>query len=183
MKPKPLAFLKSLPHASATVKFSDHLGVGLALMLLTLVSPVVGLAGLAGLIIGLLSSRILGFEGWESSSGVLGFNSLLIGLTLGYYYPWALMQHNPLPFIALLTIGAVFTQLLYVRLSSLTMSWFKMPSMSLAFSIAATLLWFYLVRSGLFGGTGFKAWLWDLRSAFPGLAGVLSQHGQYRVCD
>ncbi|HPN41688.1 MAG TPA: urea transporter, partial [Candidatus Cloacimonadota bacterium] len=82
MKPKPLAFLKSIPHAYATVMFSDHLGVGLALMLLTLVSPVVGLAGLAGLIIGLLSSRILGFEGWESSSGVLGFNSLLIGLTL-----------------------------------------------------------------------------------------------------
>ena len=42
MKPKPLAFLKSIPHAYATVMFSDHLGVGLALMLLTLVSPVVG---------------------------------------------------------------------------------------------------------------------------------------------
>ncbi len=168
MKPKPLAFLKSIPHAYATVMFSDHLGVGLALMLLTLVSPVVGLAGLAGLIIGLLSSRILGFEGWESSSGVLGFNSLLIGLTLGYYYPWALLQQNPLPFLALLMIAAVFTQLLYVGLSSLTMSWFKMPSMSLAFSIAATLLWFYLVRSGLFGGTGFqKPGLWDLEITLP----------------
>jgi len=29
VKPKPLAFLKSIPHAYATVMFSDHLGVGL----------------------------------------------------------------------------------------------------------------------------------------------------------
>lgn len=148
--------------------FSDNLGVGLALLLLTLSSPVVGVAGLVALFVGLASSRLLGFEGWESASGVLGFNSLLIGLTLGYYYPWQVLQHNPLPFIGLLVLAAVFTQLLYVGLSSLTQSWFKMPSMSLAFSIAATLLWFYMVRAGLFSGMGFqKPGLWSLKLSLP----------------
>lgn len=168
MKPKLLAFFKAVPHAYSTVMFSDHLGVGLAMMLLTLMSPVVGLAGLFALIVGLFSARLFGFEGWESSSGVLSFNSLLIGLTLGYYYPWAILQHNPLPFIGLLILAAVFTQLLYVGLSSLTQSWFKMPSMSLAFSIAGTLLWFYLVRAGLFSGIGFqKPGLWDINITLP----------------
>jgi hypothetical protein len=83
---------KSIPHAYATVMFSDNLWVGLAMLLLTLVSPIVGLAGLLGLLTGLLSSRILGFEGWDSSSGVMSFNSLLIGLAVGYYYPYAADQ-------------------------------------------------------------------------------------------
>jgi len=166
--PKLLSFVKAVPHAYATVMFSDHLGVGLALLLLTFASPVVGLSGLFALVAGLISARLLGFEGWESASGVLSFNSLLIGLTLGYYYPWQLMQQNPLPFMGLLVLAAIFTQLLYVGLSSLTQSWFKMPSMSLAFSIAGTLLWFYMVRAGLFSGSGFqKPGLWDLSFTLP----------------
>ncbi len=147
---------KSIPHAYATVMFSDSLWVGTAMLLLTLVSPIVGVAGLLGLLAGLLSARILGFEGWDSSSGVMAFNSLLIGLAIGYYYPYAGVLESPWSFIALIIIAAVGTQLLYAALNYLTQSWFRMPSMSLAFSLSATLVWYYLVRSGNFTGVGFE---------------------------
>ena len=159
---------KSIPHAYATAMFSDSLWVGLAMLLLTLVSPIVGAAGLLGLLAGLLSSRILGFEGWDSCSGVMSFNSLLIGLAVGYYYPYAAVVENPLSFAALIILAAVGTQLLYAAVNYLTQSWFRMPSMSLAFSLSATLLWYYLVRSGNFTGVGFeKPLLFSLQIEMP----------------
>lgn len=90
-----LKLARSIPHAYATAMFSDSLWVGLAMLLLTLVSPIVGGAGLLGLLAGLLSARILGFEGWDSSSGIMSFNSLLIGLAVGYYYPYAGVLSSP----------------------------------------------------------------------------------------
>jgi len=163
-----LKLARSIPHAYATAMFSDSLWVGLAMLLLTLVSPIVGGAGLLGLLAGLLSARILGFEGWDSSSGIMSFNSLLIGLAVGYYYPYACVLSSPLSFVALIILAAVGTQLLYAGVNYLTQSWFRMPSMSLAFSLGATLLWYYLVRSGNFTGTGFeKPLLFKLQIDLP----------------
>ena len=163
-----LKLARSIPHAYATAMFSDNLWVGLAMLLLTLISPIVGGAGLLGLLAGLLSARILGFEGWDSSSGIMSFNSLLIGLAVGYYYPYAGVLSSPLSFVALIILAAVGTQLLYAGVNYLTQSWFRMPSMSLAFSLGATLLWYYLVRSGNFTGTGFeKPLLFKLQIELP----------------
>jgi len=150
------AFLRAIPHGYATIMFSDSIWVGLAMLCLTLFSPIVGLAGLFGLLIGLLSSRILGFEGWDSSSGVLSFNSLLIALTIGYYYPYHHGIPEPLHFVGLLVIAAFSTQILYIGISYLTQQWFRMPSMSLAFSIAGMFFWYYMVRSGYFTGYGYQ---------------------------
>lgn len=80
-----LPFLKAIPHSYATIMFSDNLWLGLALLALTLVAPIVGLAGLLGLLVALVVTRLTGFEDWQSGSGVLAFNSLLISLTIGYY--------------------------------------------------------------------------------------------------
>lgn len=143
--------------------FSDSLVVGLSMLVLTMVMPIVGLAGLMGLLVALFASRLAGFEGWDSRSGVLGFNSLLIGLTIGYYYPYSNGIQTPLHFIFLIVIASLATQMLYIGLSYLTQQWFKMPSMSLAFSIVAMFFWYYMVRSGYFTGTGFmKPLLWNV---------------------
>lgn len=177
-----LSFAKAIPHAYATVMFSEHLGVGFAMLLLTLVSPIVGLAGLLGLVTGLVISRVLGFEGWDSASGILGFNSLLIALAVGYYYPYQSVSTEPVHFIGLIILVASATQLLYVGVNFLTQTWFKMPSMSLSFSIMAMLVWYYLVRSGYFVGVGFQKpllfnvpielpWFW--KDFFLSMGGIL----------
>lgn len=163
-----VAFAKAIPNSYATTMFSESRGVGMALLALTLVSPIVGLSGLLGLILGMLVSRILGFEGWDSSSGVLGFNSLLISLAIAYYYPLAAMRLSVFPFLGLLVVASICTLLLYVGINYLTQSWFKMPSMSLAFSISATFFWYYMVRSGYFTGSGFlKPLLIDMNLSLP----------------
>jgi hypothetical protein len=148
--------------------FSDSMVVGLSMLVLTMVMPIVGLSGLLGLLVALLASRLTGFEGWDSKSGVLGFNSLLIGLTIGYYYPYSNGIQNPVHLIGLIIIASLATQMLYLGLSYLTQQWFRMPSMSLAFSITALFFWFYLVRSGYFTGIGFmKPMLWDVSIVLP----------------
>ncbi len=77
----------AIPDSYATILFSDSVLLGLMLLTITLLSPVVGLSGLFSLIVAILAARILGFEHWESSSGITAFNSLLAGMMVGYYYP------------------------------------------------------------------------------------------------
>lgn len=162
------AFLRAIPHGYATIMFSDSVVVGFAMLVLTMVMPIVGLCGLLALLVALLASRLAGYEGWDSRSGVLGFNSLLIGLTIGYYYPYVNGIHTPLHLIGLVIIASLATQMLYIGLSYLTQQWFRMPSMSLAFSLMALFFWFYLVRSGYFTGTGFmKPLIWDVHISLP----------------
>jgi urea transporter len=157
MKPGNLpAFLKAIPNAYSTTLFSDSIGIGLALMALTFVSPIVGLAGIIGLLTAMLASRSLGFEGWDSKSGVLSFNSLLIGLAIGYYYPYSGISTLNVHFFGLILIASLATMFLYIGINYLTQSLFKMPSMSLAFSLAAVFFWYYLVRGGYFSGLNFQ---------------------------
>ncbi|MCB5261774.1 MAG: urea transporter [Candidatus Cloacimonetes bacterium] len=151
-----IAFAKAIPNAYATVLFSDSLWIGLGLMALTFVAPILALAGVFALLCALLASRLLGYEGWDSAQGVLAFNSLLVGLAIGYYYPysgWATLSPH---FFGLLAIASLVTLFLYIGLNYLCQSWFKMPSLSLAFSISALFFWYYLVRSGLFSGLNFQ---------------------------
>lgn len=151
-----LAFLKAIPNTYSTTLFSDSISIGLALMALTLVSPIVGLSGLLALLIAMLATRSLGFEAWDSSSGVLSFNSLLIGLAVGYYYPYSGVATLNVHFFGLLIVASLSTMFIYIGLNYLTQSLLKMPSMSLAFSIAAVFFWYYLVRGGYFSGFGFQ---------------------------
>ncbi len=163
-----LPLLKAIPHSYSTIMFSDNLWLGLALLALTMVSPLVGLAGLVGLLVALLATRLAGFEDWKSGSGVLSFNSLLISLTLGYYYPLSGVLQRPLEFVSMIVIASLATLLLYVVLNYLTLNTLKLPSMSLAFSIMATLVWYFLVRSGNFNGEGFiKPLLFDWKIHLP----------------
>lgn len=150
-----VCLLKAIPHSYATVMFSDNLGVGIALLGLTFVSPIIGLSGLIGLLCALLLSRLLGYEAWDSSSGVMAFNSLLISLAIAYYYPYSSSGMWSVPFIGLILVASTTTLFLYAALNYLTQTLFKMPSLSLAFCIAGILFWFYMVRSGYFVGTNF----------------------------
>jgi urea transporter len=177
-----MAFLKAIPNAYSTTLFSESMGIGLALIGLTFVSPIVGLSGFLALMAAMLASRALGFEAWDSSSGILSFNSMLIGLAIGYYYPYSgVATLNP-HFFGLLLVASLTTMFLYVGVNYLTQSLLKMPSMSLAFSIAAVFFWYYLVRGGYFTGLNFQkplifehqiqlSWFWQ--DYFLSLASIM----------
>lgn len=142
------AFILAIPHSYASILFSDSVLLGLMLMLVTLLSPVVGLSGLFSLIMAIFVSRLIGFESWESRSGIASFNSLLIGLTMGYYYPLLLIVKAPLFYLGYLTLVSVGTLLLYLLISYISNTYFRMLPMSLPFSVVALVLWYHFARLG-----------------------------------
>ena len=138
----------AIPDSYATILFSDSVLLGLMLLTITLLSPVVGLSGLFSLIVAILAARILGFEHWESSSGITAFNSLLAGMMVGYYYPMQIISSSTINYLCFLLLVSLFTLLLYLFSSYLFQQFFRLPSMSLSFSIVAILLWYYFARKG-----------------------------------
>jgi len=142
------AVILAIPHSYASILFSDSVLLGLMLMLVTLLSPVVGLSGLFSLILAILVSRMIGFESWESRSGIVSFNSLLIGLTMGYYYPMLLIVNAPLFYLGYLGLISVGTLLIYLLISYISNTYFRMLPMSLPFSIVALILWYHFARAG-----------------------------------
>ena len=138
----------SIPNSYSTILFSDSSLLGLVMLGVTFISPIIGLAGLIGLITAILVSRLMGFNVWESRSGIITFNSLITSLAVGYYYPGALLAHSPITFWLFVVISSSFALFLYVGLNYITYTYLKIPSMSLAFSITTLILWFFFVKNG-----------------------------------
>jgi murein DD-endopeptidase MepM/ murein hydrolase activator NlpD len=138
----------AIPHSYASILFSDSILLGLMLLLVTLLSPIVGLSGLVSLVVAILVSRSMGFESWESKSGIAAFNSLVIGMAVGYYYPMQMILNNPAFYAGFLVMISIVTLLLYLLISYLSNTFFRLPAMSLPFSIMALLLWYYFARLG-----------------------------------
>lgn len=142
------SIMLAIPHAYASILFSDSILLGLMLLCVTMLSPVVGLSGLLSLIVAIVVSRSLGFESWESRSGIAAFNSLVIGMAVGYYYPMVMIVNTPLFYLGFLAMVSLFTLLLYLLISYLSLTYFRLPAMSLPFSIMAMLLWGFFARAG-----------------------------------
>ncbi len=142
------AIVLAIPHSYASILFSDSVLLGLMLLLVSMLSPVVGVSGLVSLIVAIVVSRCVGFESWESRSGIASFNSLVIGMAVGYYYPMLMIAKAPLFYLGFLGLISVSTLLLYLIISYISNTYFRMPAMSLPFSIVALLLWYYFARQG-----------------------------------
>ncbi|MBN2828694.1 MAG: urea transporter [Candidatus Cloacimonetes bacterium] len=140
------AFGNAILNCYSTILFSNEKYVGLLILLSTMLEPKTGLTGLFGAIIAIFFARIFRFDSWESISGIMGFNSLLVSLGFGYFYPFE--HFNPVIFLPLLIITSVLTLLTYVTLNSIIMRYFNFPSMSLAFSFIAIFLSFFYLRLG-----------------------------------
>lgn len=138
----------AIPHGYASILFSDSALLGLMLMLVTLLSPVVGITGLLSLLVSILVSRSMGFESWESRSGIASFNSLVIGMAIGYYYPMQMIHNSPAFYIGFVALISIATLLLYLLISYLSNTFFRLPAMSLPFSIVAMTMWWYFARLG-----------------------------------
>ncbi len=142
-----IAFIpKAILNSYSIILFSYNRWIGLLLLSSTFLAPIVGISGLIGVLIALLTARLLGFEPWNSTSGILSFNSLLTCLGIGFYFPVASYGLGVL--YLLLFIGSIFTLLLYITLDNLLYGKLKIPSMSMSFSIVSIFMWLFLMRIG-----------------------------------
>ncbi len=144
------SYILSISHAYAVVLFAESRWLGLLLLIATMLSPIVGLSGLLGVLSALLISRIAGFDVWDSKSGILAFNSLLVCLAFGYYIPVNWMAQHTLLYLALIVLISVSTFILYLILNWFLNLWMHLPSMSLSFSLIAITLWLFLAHKGIF---------------------------------
>ncbi|MBI9030871.1 urea transporter [bacterium] len=136
----------SVINSYSSILFSEKRIVGILIMLSTLIDPLTGLTGLLGSLIAILFARILSFEDWSSQVGILGFNSMLVSLGVGFFMPNNLFWT---PTYWLILFGAsIITLLLFLTLNYLTTTYLNMPSMSISFSIVAILFSFFIMRIG-----------------------------------
>lgn len=143
-------FILSIDNAYSVILFSNNGWLGLALLVATMFSPLVGLCGLGSLITALLVSRLTGFEPWDSKSGVLGLNSLITGLAVGYYLPISMMISHTLLCAGFLVVVSCATLFVYILLNWFTTTRLGLPSMSITFSLMAVLVWLGFNKMGFF---------------------------------
>ena len=141
------AMYLSVINVYSSILFSEKRVVGILILLSTMIEPMTGITGLIGSVIALSVARLLGFEMWSSRSGILGFNSMLISLGIGYFMPNA--SFWGITYWGTLIGGSLITLLLFIGLNYITTTYLKMPSMSLSFSIVAVMLSFFVMRIGL----------------------------------
>lgn len=84
--PKTAFWLESVLHSYSQVFFSlDKVFAGI-ILLVTFLSPRLGVAGLSAVLLSNLLAHLAGFNRTHVREGLYGFNALLLGLALGYGY-------------------------------------------------------------------------------------------------
>jgi len=132
--------------AYSTILFSNSWAIGLLILTATMIEPFTGVTGLLGAITAVIFSRLFGFDTWQSRSGIFAFNSMLVCLGIGYFYP--LIQFNWMIYLPLVMIASLLTVIVYITFQSIFMNLFAIPSMSIAFSIVAVTFSFFYIRVG-----------------------------------
>ncbi|MEZ6044059.1 MAG: urea transporter [Planctomycetaceae bacterium] len=123
------------------IYFSQSHWFGAVVLLCTLIAyPIQGLIGLAGLSICLFAAIQLKLDRQMVRSGIYQFNTLLISLTIGYFY--RLEMIDTVTLLVLLPCATLFTLLTTVSLSDIMYRSLGIPAISLPFVIAQTLLIF-----------------------------------------
>ena len=123
--------LDSILNTYAVIFFTRNRWLGAVLLGCTLLAPRLGLFGLAGVMVALLTARAVGYARATIEDGSLLFNSLLVSLALGYL---SLQQAMPWTTLALLL---VFFSMITVFCTAATNRWvftqFGLPALSLPF--------------------------------------------------
>jgi urea transporter len=130
-------FADSTLNSYSEVFFAKNRVFAVLLFAITFFDPFVGLCGIVSVITTNLFAYILGFSKENIASGSYGFNSMLVGLGLGFYY-------GPnFPFFALLLVGALATLLATVTVAGILQK-YNLPYLSVPFLLS---LWAIMLAS------------------------------------
>ena len=130
-------FIEGILHSYSQVFFARNRAFATFLLIVTFFDPIMGLSGLLSIIISNLFGLALGFSMEAVKSGDYGFNSLLVGLGLGFYY-------SPnLELLILIIVGALISFLFTVVVSGILYK-YGLPFLSIPFLLA---LWALMLSS------------------------------------
>lgn len=129
-------FIKASLLSYSQIFFSYSQILGLLLLLLTFFSPWIGLFGLLGVILSNLLSYLFNYNKEHIQKGYLGFNSLLMGLEVAYFFKPSLAT------VILLFTLIVSTLFLTIVLNHLFYLYLGVPSLTLPFVLISIILYF-----------------------------------------
>ncbi|MBE0673417.1 MAG: urea transporter, partial [Bacteroidales bacterium] len=78
--------LKGIVRSYSQVFFSDNLFFGIILMLVSFIDLYAGMAGLLAVVTTCATGSALGYDRHEMSAGTYGFNSFLVGISIGIWF-------------------------------------------------------------------------------------------------
>ena len=122
-------FTDSTLNSYSEVFFAKSRVFAVLLIGITFFDPFVGLCGIISVIVTNYFAYVLGFAKESIAAGSYGFNSMLVGLGLGFYY-------GPnIPFFVLLLVGALATLLATVTVAGVLQK-YSLPYLSIPFLLS-----------------------------------------------
>jgi urea transporter len=136
------AFSKGVLKSYSQIFFSESSLLAIPLIIVSFLDVSAGFCGLLSVITANLAASYLTFNKQSVSRGFYGFNSLLVGLGLGYYYEMTLI------IIVIAVLSGFFTCILTVTLQGILDKYY-LPSLSLPFVIG---IWIVLSAGRMLSG-------------------------------
>ncbi len=137
-------FLRGIINSYSQVFFSDHRIFAIILLLVSFIDPNTGVIGLVSVFISNLTAWKLGFNRNEIEKGLFGFNSLLVGLGIGYFFV-------PSVELYLIVVSASILTLMFVTLFRGILQKYGLPYLSVPFLFG---IWTILIASRYFEAIG-----------------------------
>ncbi len=137
-------FLNSVINSYSQVFFSDSRPFAIILLIVSFIDPNAGLAGLVSVIISNLTAWLIGLNRLETEKGFYGFNSLLVGLGIGYFFKSSIELY-------LIIVTASILTLMFVTLFRGILQKYGLPYLSIPFLFG---IWTVLLASDYFASLG-----------------------------
>lgn len=118
----------------SNIFFSNNYITGIIILLTTFIYPLHGIFGLLGALLSSSWAYLLGSDRQSIKNGIFGFNGVLVGLAVGFYY-----NLNASSIILLLT-ATLFLALISIFLNHVFYKYYGLPSLSMPFNITASLV-------------------------------------------
>lgn len=159
-------FINGILNSYSQVFFATNKLFAIILILVSLMDPNAGLAGFLSVVIANITAYGLGFNKLEINKGLYGFNSLLVGLGMGYYF------QASIPLLIMIIAASILT-LFFVTLFKGILQKYGLPFLSIPFLFG---LWTIMISSGSFEGLGIsEKGIYTLNQLY-GLGGVNLVH-------
>lgn len=125
--------LKGLIRSYSQIFFSTNYYFATLLLAFTFIDPSAGVAGLISALVAIATSYLIGLDRETIAKGFYGFNALLVGLGLGFYYDISISL------LLLAAIAGFFTLLVNITLQGVLGKYY-LPYLSLPFVLSMWLV-------------------------------------------
>ncbi len=136
------SFINGVLKSYSQIFFSESYWLAIPLLVVSFLDISAGFSGLLSVMTANFAASWLKFNKQSLSKGFYGFNSLLVGLGLGYYYEMTLI------IIVIAILSGLFTFLLTVTIQGILEKYY-LPSLSLPFVLS---IWIVLSAGKLLSG-------------------------------